>query len=36
MIKEDGVDWVYQEVNRAETDHVKVKMIQNEIELHQR
>ena len=36
IIKEDGVDWVSQDGNVAEMEHVKINMIQYGIELHQR
>ena len=36
MIKEYGLDWVSQDGNVSEMEYVKIKMIQDGIELHQR
>ena len=36
MIKQYGVDWVAQYGNRAEIEHVNIKMIQDGTDIHQR
>ena len=36
MIKEYGLDWVSQDGNVSEMEYVKIKMIQDGIELNQR